>query len=118
MTIVKKKGKGSNKNDCTYDSKEQEMIMNNRNVKIDFEMIRHNDIKKIESEKLEIEKQRLEMEKNNMEMKERHITAQTNLENSRSMLIRMDMFKQRLVLKKEFPDVTDEYLDANFPYPN
>ena len=45
------------------------------------------------------------------------LIAQTSVEKSRIVIMRMEMFKSRQSIKKEYPDVTDEYLNTHFPYP-
>ena len=68
-------------------------------------------MKSIENEKLAIDKERLKMEKDSMLIRVEQITAQTNVEKNRNLLLRLEIFKERQTIKKEFPDVTDEYLN-------
>ena len=100
-----------------FDDDDRELLKNNRKEKMDFEMERHNDLKNIESEKLKLEKERLNMERDNMRMKQSYITAQTNLEKNKIILLKMEMFKERQRIKKENSTITEEDLDNLFPYP-
>ena len=106
------------------DKDERELTIETRDAKMSFEREKHKDLRTLESEKLTIEKERLQLEKDNMLMKreqimaqKEQIQAQTNLEKSRIVLLKMDMFKSRQAIKKDYPDVTDEYLNTHFPYP-
>ena len=123
-TISKKKASISSSTFSTMDQDEQELTIETRDAKMSFEREKHKDLRSIESEKLMIEKERLQLEKDNMIMKKEQlmaqreqIMAQTNLEKSRIVLLKMDMFKSRQAIKKDYPDVTDEYLNEQFPYP-
>jgi hypothetical protein len=99
-SLMKKKNKsvatkdldGITNNLLTMDTKDREMI------------------KEIESEKLRIESERLELEKRAANAKQNQIDTQT-------LLLKLDVLKKRETLKAEFPNLTEEYLDKNFPYP-
>ena len=52
-----------------------------------------------------------------MALKEKQILVQTSLEQSRISLIRLEMFQARQKIQKDYPNVTEEYLNTNFPYP-
>ena len=95
----------------------RELIVETRNAKINFEIKKHDDLKNIEAAKLKIEQERLQMDRDNMSMKRQHISAQTKLENSKIVLLRLEMFKERQRIKRENPGLTEEYLDEHFPYP-
>ena len=116
-TILKKNGKGKNTILASLDQEEKDIMAKNRNVKMNFEMQRHNDMKTLESEKIALDKARFEMERDNMELKKEHISVQTNLEKSKIILLRLEMFKKRQEIKKEYSEVTDEFLNEHFPYP-
>ena len=118
-SLVKKRGKGhNNSNPLTVDKKSRSLIVETRNEKMDFERKKHDDLRTIEAEKLKLEKERLQMDRDSAAMKQVHITAQTRLENNKIVLLRLEIFKERQRIKKENKDVTKEYLDHNFPYPN
>ena len=85
---------------------------------MDFELRKHNELKSIEAEKLKIEQQRLKMDQENMTMKQSYITAQTNLEKNKIVLLRMEIYEARQRIQKNNPSVTEAYLDHLFPYPN
>ena len=52
-----------------------------------------------------------------MVIKQQHISAQTKHENSKILLLKMEMFKERQQIKKENPELSKDYLDEYFPYP-
>ena len=86
------------------------MVEATRMARMKFEKEKHDDMKNIESEKLKIDKERLKMEMDGMMIKHQQ-------EKSRLVLLRLEMFKERQAIKKEYPEVTDEFLETNFPYP-
>ena len=116
-TIRSRRGKSMSMANTDADNEDREYLKESRNTKMDFEMRRHNDMTTIESEKLRIEKERLKMDQINMAAKQKQILVQTNLEQSRIGLIRLEMFQARQKIKKDYPEVTDDYLNENFPYP-
>ena len=99
------------------DEDDRALMVETTNAKMMFERQRHTDMKTIESAKLVIEKERLKMDRDNMNMKMQQIMAQTSVEKSRMVLLRLDIFKSREGIKKEYPEVTEEYLNTHFPYP-
>ena len=132
-SLVKKKDKDRS---LATVATNREIMVETRNAKMLFEQTKHDELKGIEAAKLELEKERLQMEKDsmmlkheqikeqtkmekhNMEMKEKHMKAQTSLENNKIVLLKLEIFKERQRIKKENKDVTEEYLDHHFPYPN
>ena len=123
-SIATKKSNTATASFIDMELEEREIMAESRDVKMSFERQKHQDLRSIESEKLIIEKERLQMEKDNMIMKRQQIMAQkeqiqaqTNLEKSRIILLKMDMFKSRQAIKKDYPEVTEEYLNTHFPYP-
>ena len=116
-TIAKKKSKCSSSKFTTMDDEDREIMVETRNARMSFDRERHSDLQLIESQKLTIEKERLQMEKDNLSMRKDHVLAQTSLEKNRIVLLKLEMFKTRQGIKKEYPEVTEEYLNTNFPYP-
>jgi hypothetical protein len=123
-SIAVKKRKVLSNKVTGMDQEDRDLIIETRDVKMSFEREKHMDMKEIEKEKLMIDKERLSMEKETMIMKKdkiiaqkEQLNAQASVEKTRIVIMRMEMFKNRLTLKKEFPDVTDEYLAEQFPYP-
>ena len=110
--VIKKKRKSIVKKGklSKMTNEDEELIVERRNVKIMFEKEKYNYMKTIESEKLKIDKERLKMEMDAMLIKQQQ-------EKSRLVLLRLEMFKERQAIKKEYPEVTEEFLEANFPYP-
>ena len=114
------------------------MILESRDNQIKFEKEKHEDMKrleeekitiererfimerdtmkKIEEEKMSIERERLSMEKHTMKLKHEQMIVQNNLERSKLSLMRMEMFKERMAIKKANPEVSEDYLDEHFPY--
>ena len=101
----------------TMDNEDRDLIKETALAKMTFDNQRHTDLKNIESEKLRIESDRLEMERSTLHMRKEQISAQTCLEKSRIVLLKLEMFKTREGIKKEYPNVTDEYLNTHFAYP-
>ena len=93
------------------------LIVETRDAKMKFEMRKHDELKKIEAQKLKIEEERLQMDRDNMAIKQQHISAQTKHENSKILLLKMEIFKERRRIKKENPELSEDYLDEYFPYP-
>ena len=145
--IMKKKKrsiatKNSHSNDLiklpTIDKEDRDMILESRDNQIKFEKEKHEDMKrleeekitiererfimerdtmkKIEEEKMSIERERLTMEKHTMKLKHEQMIVQNNLERSKLSLMRMEMFKERMAIKKANPEVSEDYLDEHFPY--
>jgi hypothetical protein len=102
-TIVKKKNKKETVNE------DHEFIKEGRDAKMKFEKDKYDYMKNIESEKLRIDQVRLKMEQDGIEIKQQQ-------EKSRSVLLRLQIFRERQELKKQYPDLTDDYLEATFPY--
>ena len=119
-----KKGKAMMNQLSLTDQEDRELMKESRDDKMAFDRQRHIDLKRIESEKIQIDKERLQLEKDNMMMQREQIIAQkeqliaqTSVEKSRIVIMRLEMFKSRQSIKKEYPHVTDEYLNTHFPYP-
>jgi hypothetical protein len=92
-------------------------MMESRQKKLDFEFEKHNDLKRIESNKIRLDEKRLEMEHSQFVLKKQQIQFQTDYEKNRVLLQKMEMFKRREELKKTNPNITDELLDKLFPMP-
>ena len=57
------------------------------------------------------------MEHDTMQLKHAQMAVQNDLEKSKIALLRLEMFKERETIKKNHPNVTDEFLNTHFPYP-
>jgi hypothetical protein len=68
-----------------------------------------------EDQKITIERERLRLEKAQSDLNERKIESETQLNNQRMMMVRLEIFKERQALKKSDPSLSDEYLDTLFP---
>ena len=93
------------------------MIIDTCNMKMNFEKKKHENMKIIEEQKIRIERECLNMEQDTMRLKHEHTQVQNNLERNKIALLWLEMFKERQVIKKNHPDVTDDYLNNHFPYP-
>ena len=96
---------------------ERNIIVESRKEQMNLERNKYEYMKTYQSEQLQIEKERLQMEKDSLYMKQEQIMIQTNLEKGKVVLQRMELFKQRQSIKKDYPEVTEEYLNEHFPYP-
>ena len=117
-SFIKKQDKNHDNVITTNRQEDRDLIVETRNSKMKFEMKRHEELKSIESEKLKIEKERLQMDKDNNTFKQEHLSAQTKYENNKILLLRLEIFKERQRIKKENPELCEDYLDEIFPYPN
>jgi hypothetical protein len=68
-----------------------------------------------EDQKIRIEHERLRLEKAQSDLNERKIESETQLNNQRMMMVRLEIFKERQALKKSDPSLSDDYLDTLFP---
>ena len=115
-TIASNK-KGKHKHESAIEKKDRELIIESRRNKMIFEKKKHDDLKLIEAEKLLIEKERLQMEKDSLKEKQCYIRAQTNLENNKILLLKMDIYSKRQNIKRDNPEITEDDLNNLFPYP-
>ena len=115
--IRKKKASGPANKFLLVDDEDRDMIIETREKKMIFEKEKHQDMKVWEEKKIHIEVERLGMEKDTMKLKYDTMKTQNSLEKSRIVLLRLEMYKERELIKKNNPDVTDEYLDKMFPFP-
>jgi hypothetical protein len=107
-TIAKKKNGSSS--GTNLDNDERDMIIETRERKIKLETDKLNYMKSVESEKLRIDNERLKMEMQGMKVKDKQ-------EQGILILQRFNIFKQRQEIKRQYPDMTDEYLEQTFPFP-
>ena len=116
-TIVQRNSKKSFSSLETLEQEERELLAESREKKMSFESKRHMDMKHLEEKKLEIERERLEMEKDTIRLRHENLELQNNSERSKLVLLRLEMFKQRQEIKNNNSDITEEYLNNLFPYP-
>jgi hypothetical protein len=116
-------------------STEHDFFVECRESKIKFEKEKYMYVQKVDKERLSIEQERLRIEaeaavikkkqvsldeerfkRENDEsaLKKEHIKAQTDLEKSRIRLNNIEVYKARMLFKKENPDISDEFLDQYF----
>lgn len=82
-----------------------------------FKDKRHTDLKKLEEKKLNLEERRFNMETDTIRIKNENLKVQNNVERTKLVLLKLEMFKEREVIKKNNPNITDDYLNSHFPYP-
>ena len=116
-TIRKTSSRNSAASLTQTETEDRERLLETRKNKMLFEKERHTDLKKLETEKLLIQRERLAMERDTMKLKHQHMETQNSLERSKIALLRLEMFKERQEIKKNNPEVTDDYLNSQFPYP-
>lgn len=117
-SIAHKQHKGNKLLNITaIDDEDREFLIETRDKNINFEKMKHNDMKEIEERKIKIEKERLDMERDTMKLKHEQLLVQNTLERSKLALLRLEIFKARLEIKKANPDVTDDYLNIHCPFP-
>ena len=117
-TIAKKSGNDIISKYKSSEEEEREMLLETRDKQMMFQEKQHMDMKTLEKEKISIERERLSMEKNTMMLKHRTMETQNNLEMSKIVLVRLEMFERREKIKKTNPSVTEDYLNNHFPYPS
>ena len=117
-SIVKKNDKHRSSTYANLDNDERDLLVETRKSKMIFEKEKHMDMKRLENEKMNIERERLNMEKDTIKLRHEHMMTQNNLERSKIALLRLEMFKERQEIKKKYPEVTEEMLNEQFPYPN
>ena len=116
-SIVNKKGKSDFSTLITMDDDNRLLLIETRNKKMMYENSRHTDMKILEEKKIRIAEQRLEMEESSTRIKNETLIIQRNLEKSKIVLLKLEMFKEREAVKKNNPNITDDYLNNLFPYP-
>jgi hypothetical protein len=101
---------------------EKDFLMKSRESKSRMESLRHKQMMKIQDtrinldkRRIEIDEKRYELEIDNSELNRQRIKAQTQLDEQKRLLVKLEMFKLRTSLKKENPEISEEYLDKHFP---
>ena len=116
-SIVTKKGSADFSTLISMDQDNRDLLIESRNKKWMLDNQRHKHLKLIEEKKIRLEEQRLNMEQRTTRIKNETLIIQNNLERSKITLMKLEMFKEREVIKKNNPDITDDYLNKLFPYP-
>ena len=118
-TIVKRKVRRTKSNIFVdSDEEDRKLMATSRDSKMTFEVEKHRDMKQWEEKKslweekkINTEIERLGIEKDTLQIKHETMIAQNSLEKSKIMLLRLEMFKEQQVIKKNNPDVMDDYLN-------
>ena len=93
------------------------MLKETRDNKLLFETKKYNEMKKLEEKRIMLEEKRLGMEEHSIHLKNESLVINNNLERSKLVLLKLDIFSKREVLKQNNSNITDEYLNIHFPYP-
>jgi hypothetical protein len=104
--INNKKRRG--KTNITPENDEHEFFVEQRNIKMKFELEKHNDLKIQHDEKMELEKKKYKMH-------EQEMSIRLDNEKNKRILSKVEIFKARLEFKKQDPTISDEFLDLHFP---
>ena len=116
-SIAKKHSNTTSMSITSIDQEDRDFLIETRNSTIKFETLKHNDMKELEERKIMIENERLMMERDTMKLKHEQMVVQNRLERSKLALLKLEIFKARQEIKKVNPDVTDDYLNNHFPFP-
>ena len=117
-SIAKMKESSSLTHLSADDHEEKLIIEKTRQKRMMFEQKKHEDLTTLEEKKINIELERLNMERNTMKLTHQNMIIKNNLEKSRIVLLRLEMFKNRQSIKLADPSVDDDYLNKYFPFPD
>lgn len=104
------------------EEEEKEFLKETRESKMRFEQEVHFHNKKVEEKndlreerKVLIEQEKLRMAKEEREEKKEQAKIQTEMEKTKLLMIKMEMYEKRMKMKRDNPEIDDEFLDKNFP---
>jgi hypothetical protein len=103
----KRRGKASI-NGSTPENEEREFFVQQRNIKMKFELEKHKDLKVQHDEKMELEKKKYKMH-------EQEMNIRLDNEKNKRILSKVEIFKARLEFKRQDPNISEEFLDLHFP---
>jgi hypothetical protein len=104
-----------NEHEVVHVPDERDYMMKCREKRLELEEKRDLRMEKIEEKKIKLEMERLMMDKTSTELKFESIRLHNMQEKKKLMLINMEVYEKRLKMKKEHPDLTDEFLSEMFP---
>ena len=114
---MNKNGKNKFNTMLSMDDEDRDMLKETRDNKFLFETKKYNEMKKLEEKRIMLEEKRLGMEEHSIHLKNESLVINNNLERSKLVLLKLDIFSKREVLKQNNSNITDEYLNIHFPYP-
>lgn len=97
---MRKKGKKTSNSLDMMEDKDRDMLIETHNTKMTFKKEKHEDMKIIEEEKIHIQREILNMEKDTTRLKHEQMQVQNVLERNKIALLRLEMFKERQLIKK------------------
>jgi hypothetical protein len=105
--INPKKRRGKTPDTIGIEDEDKEFMVEQRKLKMKFDLDRHNDLKKQHIDLMRIEKEKLDLQKLEMNIR-------MDNEKSKKTLSNIETFKARLEFKKQDPTIDDEFLDKYF----
>jgi hypothetical protein len=105
--INPKKRRGKTPDTIGIEDEDKEFMVEQRKLKMKFDLDRHNDLKKQHIDLMRIEKEKLDLQKLEMNIR-------MDNEKSKKTLSNIEIFKARLEFKKQDPNIDDEFLDKYF----
>jgi hypothetical protein len=105
INVKKRRGKGTTKIGLELDDKE--FMIEQRQLKMKFDLDCDNNLKKQHMDMMNIEKQKLDLQKLEMNIR-------MDNEKSKKTLSNIEIFKARLEFKQEDPTINDKFLDQYF----
>jgi hypothetical protein len=105
INVKKRRGKGAT--DIGLEDEDKEFMVEQRKLKMKFDLDRHNDLKKQHMDMMNLEKQKLDLQKQEM-------TIRMDNEKNKKTLSNIEIFKARLEFKRQDPNIDDEFLDQYF----
>ena len=115
--VSKKKGRNDYSTLIGMDEDSKDLLVESRNKKMMFENKRHEEMKIFEEKRIKLEEKRLKLEECTTRIKNESILLQNNLERSKIVLLKLEMFEKREEIKRNNPNIMDDYLNNLFPYP-
>jgi hypothetical protein len=107
INVKKRRGKAA-LSATAPDTNEREFFIEQRSIKMKFDLEVHNDLKVQHDEKMKLEKLKYEMQEKEMNMRLEN-------EKNKKILSKVEIFKARMEFKKQEPNISDEFLDLHFP---
>jgi hypothetical protein len=105
--INPKKRRGKTGTTAGMDDEDKQFMVDQRKLKMKFDLDCHNDLKMQHLDMIKIEKEKLEIQK-------REMSIRIDNEKNKKTLSNIEIFKARLEFKKQDPTITDEFLDQYF----
>jgi hypothetical protein len=105
INAKKRRGKGTS--EIGLENEDKEFMIEQRKLKMKFDLDRHNNLKRQHLDMMKIEKEKLDLQKLEMNI-------QMDNEKNKKTLSNTEIFKARLEFKRQDPSINDEFLDQYF----